>query len=244
MLCSLPSKTAFGFDPSTHDPPRGQEDAANANATTSEPEVLTDSPSSWQFLPHQIFTESEIHQPTDSPTNHLTNPILEKLGWLVEKFFLRNPPSLTKIPISWKVSHHFEETHGEKSPAFLVTGSLPGLPLQAWLFDVVAVKKMFQVTKVNSVNCWNHHRKRESWKSMLGESSFIIYPVNMFDVEGRPNSKFKQPQFPAHTAAKWWYRDLYPLFWAPSLCETYSKTRSKNRENPFRKPIFLKTLFK
>ena len=79
---------------------------------------------------------------------------------------------------------------------------------------------------------------------MLGESSFIIYPVNMFDVEGRPNSKFKQPQFPAHTAAKWWYRDLYPLFWAPSLCETYSKNTIEESGESFQKTNLLKTLFK
>lgn len=127
MLCSLPSKTAFGFDPSTHDPPRGQEDAANANATTSEPEVLTDSPSSWQFLPHQIFTESEIHQPTDSPTNHLTNPILEKLGWLVEKLtqkstkFNKNSNFLKSFPSFWRNTRW-------KITCFLVTGCLPGLP--------------------------------------------------------------------------------------------------------------------
>lgn len=179
MLCSLPSKTAFGFDPSTHDPPRGQEDAANANATTSEPEVLTDSPSSWQFLPHQIFTESEIHQPTQPP-NQPNFGKIGLVGWKIDSVQIH--PSLTKIPISWKVSHHFWRNTRWKITCFLVTGCLPVCPagliplVQTGypLWDVVAAEKMFQVTKVNTKNCWNHHRKRESWKSMLGESSFII----------------------------------------------------------------------
>lgn len=100
-------------------------------------------------------------------------------------------------------------------------------------------EKDVQVTKVNTKTV-ETTICRESWKSMLGESSLIIYPVNMFDVEGRPNSKFKQPQFPAlySSLVVSFSRFVSTVFSSLPMWHLFKNTKmvhnSKNRENPIR----------